>query len=155
VIEEVRRLMQVGPGVDPMAWLIDRGMKTLAAGHARTRPGARWRRGAPRSGVRRGTQACRHPDHETAAALERLGGMLGWSSKAARRRRTGSCAPSPPPTRPVWAADARVEPRFTLSSLTPAQRAEAGIPDGFLNFPRLRMPTTSSPTLRARWRNSK
>ena len=145
VIEEVRRLMQVwGQALDPMAaWLIDRGMKTLAVRVARQNATgtavAEWCAGqAPFSAVHHPSLPS-HPDHETARRLlNGYGGMLGVELKggaaaADRFLRALTIATHAPSLGGVETLVS--EPRLTShASLTPAQRAEAGIPDGFLRF---------------------
>jgi cystathionine beta-lyase/cystathionine gamma-synthase len=145
VIEEVRRLMQVwGQALDPMAaWLIDRGMKTLAVRVARQNASgaavAEWcARQTAFSKVHHPSLPS-HPDHQTARRLlNGYGGMLGVELKggaamADRFLRALTIATHAPSLGGVETLVS--EPRFTShASLTPEQRAEAGIPDGFLRF---------------------
>jgi cystathionine beta-lyase/cystathionine gamma-synthase len=145
LVEEVRMRMRVwGQALDPhCAWLIERGMKTLAvrmARHNATGQGvAEWLAGQPK--VRRvhypGLPS--HPDHDLARrTLDGFGGMVGvelaGGPRAAERclkaLRLITHAPS------LGGVETLVsEPRFTShASLSPEQRAAAGIPDGFLRL---------------------
>ena len=145
VIEEVRRLMQLwGQAIDPMAaWLVDRGMKTLAVRMARQNATglavAEWcARQSPVATVHYPSLAS-HPDHKTAKRLlEGYGGMLGVELKGGARAAERFLraltiaihAPSLGGTETLVS-----EPRLTShKGLTPDQRAQAGIPDGFLRF---------------------
>jgi cystathionine beta-lyase/cystathionine gamma-synthase len=145
VIEEVRRLMQVwGQALDPMAaWLIDRGMKTLAVRVARQNATgtavAEWCAGQAAFSAVHHPSLPSHPDHETARRLlNGYGGMLGVELKggaaaADRFLRALTIATHAPSLGGVETLVS--EPRLTShASLTPLQRAEAGIPDGFLRF---------------------
>jgi cystathionine beta-lyase/cystathionine gamma-synthase len=145
VIEEVRQLMQVwGQALDPMAaWLIDRGMKTLAVRVARQNATgtavAEWCAGQAAFSAVHHPSLPSHPDHETARRLlNGYGGMLGVELKggataADRFLRALTIATHAPSLGGVETLVS--EPRLTShASLTPAQRAEAGIPDGFLRF---------------------
>jgi cystathionine beta-lyase/cystathionine gamma-synthase len=145
VIEEVRRLMQVwGQALDPMAaWLIDRGMKTLAVRVARQNATgaavAEWCAGQAAFSAVHHPSLPSHPDHETARRLMNgYGGMLGVELKggvaaADRFLRALTIATHAPSLGGVETLVS--EPRLTShASLTAAQRAEAGIPDGFLRF---------------------
>jgi cystathionine beta-lyase/cystathionine gamma-synthase len=145
VIEEVRRLMQVwGQALDPMAaWLIDRGMKTLGVRVARQNATgtavAEWCAGQTAFSAVHHPSLPSHPDHDTARRLlNGYGGMLGVELKggaaaADRFLRALTIAAHAPSLGGVETLVS--EPRFTShASLTPAQRAEAGIPDGFLRF---------------------
>jgi cystathionine beta-lyase/cystathionine gamma-synthase len=145
LVEEVRRLMQVwGQALDPFAaWLIDRGLRTLAVRMERHNATglavAQWCQ--KQAGITRvhypGLPS--HPDHALAAkVLGGFGGMLGIELKGgaraaerfARALRLVAHAPS------LGGVESLVsEPRLTShAALTPAQRAAAGIPDGFLRF---------------------
>jgi cystathionine beta-lyase/cystathionine gamma-synthase len=145
LVEEVRKLMQVwGQALDPFAaWLIDRGLKTLAVRVARHNATglavAEW--AAKQAGITRvhypGLPT--HPDHETAQrVLAGFGGMLGVELKGGARAaerfvralRLAAHAPS------LGGVETLVsEPRLTShAGLTAEQRAQAGIPDGFLRF---------------------
>jgi cystathionine beta-lyase/cystathionine gamma-synthase len=145
VIEEVRRLMQVwGQALDPMAaWLIDRGMKTLGVRVARQNATgatvAEWCAGQAAFSAVHHPSLASHPDHETARRLlSGYGGMLGvelrgGAAAADRFLRALTIATHAPSLGGVETLVS--EPRFTShASLTAAQRAEAGIPDGFLRF---------------------
>lgn len=145
LVEEVRRLMKLwGQALDPFAaWLIDRGMRTLAVRMERHNATglavAQWC--ARQEGIAAvhypGLPS--HPDHDLATRLFRgYGGMLGielaGGARAAERflraLRLVTHAPS------LGGVETLVsEPRVTShASLTPDERAEAGIPDGFLRF---------------------
>ncbi|HUL03008.1 MAG TPA: PLP-dependent aspartate aminotransferase family protein [Gemmatimonadales bacterium] len=144
VVEEVRRLMQVwGQALDPMAaWLIERGMKTLAVRVERQNATgaavAEWCSKQPAFAAVHYPGLPSHPDHETAKRLLKgFGGMLGVELKDAgaaerflRALRLAIHAPS------LGGVETLVsEPRLTShAGLTPAERAQAGIPDGFLRF---------------------
>ena len=145
VIEEVRRLMQVwGQALDPMAaWLIERGMKTLAVRVARHNATgvavAQWCAGQPAFSAVHHPSLPSHPDHEIARRLlSGYGGMLGVELKggapaADRFLRALTIAAHAPSLGGVETLVS--EPRLTShASLTPAERKEAGIPDGFLRF---------------------
>ncbi len=145
VVEEVRRLMQMwGQALDPFAaWLIDRGLKTLPVRVARQNATglavAEWC--AKQSGF---TQVhypglSSHPDHEIAQRLlGGFGGMLGVELKggvraAERFLRALTIAAHAPSLGGVETLVS--EPRLTShAGLKPEQRAQAGIPDGFLRF---------------------
>jgi cystathionine beta-lyase/cystathionine gamma-synthase len=145
VVEEVRRLMQMwGQALDPFAaWLIDRGLKTLPVRVARHNATglavAEWC--AKQSGF---TQVhypglSSHPDHEIAQRLlGGFGGMLGVELKggvraAERFLRALTIAAHAPSLGGVETLVS--EPRLTShAALKPEQRAQAGIPDGFLRF---------------------
>lgn len=144
-VEEVRSRMKVwGQALDPhCAWLIERGMKTLAVRLARHNETAMkvatWLERQPK--VRKvnypGLQS--HPDHELAVkTLDGYGGMVGvelaGGPRAAERflkaLKLIAHAPS------LGGVETLVsEPRFTShAAMTGEQRAAAGIPDGFLRF---------------------
>lgn len=143
VIEEVRRLMQVwGQSPDPHAtWLVERGLKTLAVRMERHNQNglafAEWAAGHPAvEAVHYPGLAC-HPDHAIAAnMLDGFGGMVGLTlaggataaDAALRRLLLATHAPS------LGGVETLVsEPRFTShASLTAAERAAQGIPDGFI-----------------------
>jgi cystathionine beta-lyase/cystathionine gamma-synthase len=145
VIEEVRTRMKVwGQALDPhAAWLIERGLKTLAVRMARHNATglavATWLERHPK--VRRvhypGLPS--HPDHALAArTLDGFGGMVGVelaggpraAERCLRALRLITHAPS------LGGVESLVsEPRFTShAAMTPEQRAAAGIPDGFLRL---------------------
>jgi cystathionine beta-lyase/cystathionine gamma-synthase len=145
VIEEVRKLMQVwGQAVDPMAaWLIDRGMKTLAIRVERQNKTslavAEWcSRQAPFAAVHHPGLPS-HPDHEVARRiLDGFGGMLGVQLKGGARAaerflRALTIAAHAPSLGGVETLVS--EPRLTShAGLTAEERSRAGIPDGFLRF---------------------
>jgi cystathionine beta-lyase/cystathionine gamma-synthase len=145
VVEEVRSRMKVwGQALDPhAAWLLERGLKTLAVRMARHNETglavATWL--AEQPNVRRvhypGLET--HPDHALAArTLDGFGGMVGLelvggaraADRCLRAFRLITHAPS------LGGVETLVsEPRYTShASLTPEQRAAAGIPDGFLRL---------------------
>jgi len=145
VVDEVRRLMQVwGQAIDPFAaWLIDRGMRTLTVRVRRQNEiglaVAEWC--AKQDGISKvhypGLPS--HPDHELAKRmLEGFGGMLGIELKggvrAAERFLKALTIAAHAPS--LGGVETLVsEPRLTShASLTAEQRAQAGIPDGFLRF---------------------
>ncbi len=136
VIEEVRKLLHVwGQALDPMAaWLIDRGMKTLAVRVARQNQTAlalaQWCAEQPQLS---------HPDHAVAKRiLNGFGGMLGVELKGGARAaerflRALTIATHAPSLGGVETLVS--EPRLTShAGLTPDARARAGIADGFLRF---------------------
>ncbi len=145
VIDEVRHRMRVwGQALDPhCAWLIERGLKTLAVRVQRHNETglkvATWLE--QQAKVKRVSYPglVSHPDHELAArVLDGFGGMVGFElaggPKAAERflkaLRLIAHAPS------LGGVESLVsEPRFTShAKMTAEQRAEAGIPDGFLRL---------------------
>ena len=145
VVEEVRRLMWVyGQALDPhAAWLIERGMKTLAVRMERHNKNgqqvAEWcaRHKAIAAVHYPGLPS--HPDHQAAAqTLQGFGGMLGIELKggvrAAERFLRGLTIAAHAPS--LGGTETLVsEPRLTShASLTAEERAKAGIPDGFLRF---------------------
>jgi cystathionine beta-lyase/cystathionine gamma-synthase len=143
VIEEVTRLMRLwGQAIDPhQAWLLDRGLKTLAVRMERHNANglaiARW--AEARRGIARvhypGLES--HPDHAIAKRLlDNFGGMLGLeieggvaaAERFLRRLKVFAHAPS------LAGVESLVsEPRITSHKhLTPEDRAAQGIPDGFV-----------------------
>ena len=143
VIEEVTRLMRLwGQSIDPhQAWLLDRGLKTLAVRLERHNANglavARWAEG--RRGIARVHYPglASHPDHEIAKRLlDNFGGMLGLeieggvaaSERFLRRLKVFAHAPS------LAGVESLVsEPRITSHKhLTTEDRAAQGIPDGFV-----------------------
>lgn len=145
IIEEVIRLMRLwGPAIDPhQAWLLDRGMKTLAVRMERHNANglavARWAEG--RKGIARvhypGLES--HSDHEIAARLlDGFGGMVGLeiaggaraSERMLRRLKVVQHAPS------LAGVESLVsEPRLTSHKhLSAEARAAQGIPDGFIRL---------------------
>jgi cystathionine beta-lyase/cystathionine gamma-synthase len=144
-ILEVRNKMRLwGQSIDPhTAWLIERGLKTLAVRVGRqNETGLRvadWLEHQPK--VRRvhypGLES--HPDHAFAATvLDGFGGMVGLeltgggrgADRFLRALRLITHAPS------LGGVESLVsEPRYTShASMTSDERAAAGIPDGFLRL---------------------
>jgi len=145
VIEEVRKLMRVwGQALDPMAgWLIERGLKTLAVRVERQNATglavAEWCAEQPAFAAVHYPGLPSHPDHATARRiLNGFGGMLGVELQggppaAERFLRALTLAAHAPSLGGVETLVS--EPRLTShAALTPAERARAGIPDGFLRF---------------------
>jgi len=145
VIEEVRKLLHVwGQALDPMAaWLIDRGMKTLAVRVARQNQTAlalaqwcaeqpQFRRGAlPRAPVaRRSRRGEADPQRLRGYAGGRAQGGARAAERFLRALTIATHAPS------LGGVETLVsEPRLTShAGLTPDARARAGIADGFLRF---------------------
>ncbi|HTT69339.1 MAG TPA: aminotransferase class I/II-fold pyridoxal phosphate-dependent enzyme [Gemmatimonadales bacterium] len=145
LVDEVRERMKLwGQAIDPhAAWLVERGLKTLAVRMERhNRTGlaiASWLEEHPK--VRRvhypGLDS--HPDHELAArVLDGFSGMVGVelaggaraADRCLRALRLVAHAPS------LGGVESLVsEPRFTShAALTADERAAAGIPDGFLRL---------------------
>lgn len=144
-IDEVREKMLLwGQAPDPFgAWLLERGLKTLGVRIARHNENAmavaEWC--ARRDDIARVHYSGLpdHPDHAVAkSTMDGFGGMmaieLAGGAEAAdqfvRRLRVFRYAPS------LGGVDSLVsEPRFTSHAhLTPAERDDAGIPDGFLRL---------------------
>jgi cystathionine beta-lyase/cystathionine gamma-synthase len=143
MVEEIRRLMHVwGPALDPhAAWLVERGLRTLAVRMARHNASgqafAQWAASHPAIAAVHYPGLPQHPDHQVAAAqLEGFGGMVGLELKAGvagaermlRRLRLARHAPS------LGGVETLVsEPRLTShAGLSAEQRAAQGIPDGFV-----------------------
>jgi cystathionine beta-lyase/cystathionine gamma-synthase len=143
VIEEVRQLMQVwGQAPDPYAaWLTERGLKTLAVRMERHNANglafAEWAHTQPAVHAVHYPGLPDHEDHAAAAgALDGFGGMVGLTLAGGpaaaeivlRKLRVAAHAPS------LGGVETLVsEPRLTShASLTPAERAAQGIPDGFI-----------------------
>ncbi len=141
VILRIRDLMRVwGQSIDPgSAWLLERGMKTLAVRVERHNRNAmefaRW--AASHAGIRKvhypGLPG--HPDHSIAAELlDGFGGMVGIEVDEAaatpmlERLRVAAHAPS------LGGVETLVsEPRYTSHAGVPAgERARQGIPDGYI-----------------------
>lgn len=144
-IEEVRQKMMVwGQSPDPFAcWLLERGLKTLDVRLHRHNENAmrlaQWCSDRPEFARVHYPGLSTHPDHEVArATLDGFGGMMavelaGGGDAAERfisRLRVMTHAPS------LGGVDTLVsEPRFTShSSMTPAERAAIGVPDGFVRI---------------------
>lgn len=143
VIEEIRKLMQVwGQSIDPhAAWLIERGLKTLAV--RMERHNANGMAFAEWAAAHRAVDAVHYPglpahvDHELARrTLDGFGGMVGLTlagggeaaGSVLRHLRLATHAPS------LGGVETLVsEPRFTShAALSAEQRRVAGIPDGFI-----------------------
>lgn len=144
-IEEVRQKMMVwGQAPDPFAaWLLERGLKTLEVRVARQNENAmriaEWCARNPAIRKVHYSGLPDHPDHAVAASMmDGFGGMMaieldgGAEATDAflRRLKVFRHAPS------LGGVDSVVsEPRFTSHAhLTAAERAKAGIPDGFLRL---------------------
>jgi cystathionine beta-lyase/cystathionine gamma-synthase len=144
-IEEVRAKMALwGQAPDPFAcWLLERGLKTLDVRVRRQNENAlqiaEWCEGRKEIKRVHYPGLTSHPDHAVAKEmLDGFGGMMGielaGGAKAAdrvlRKLRVFRHAPS------LGGVDSLVsEPRYTSHAhLTSAQRAEIGIPDGFLRL---------------------
>jgi cystathionine beta-lyase/cystathionine gamma-synthase len=145
VVEEVTRLMKLwGSSLDPhSAWLIDRGLRTLAVRMERhNRNGlalATWASRHPAIARVHYPGLASHPDHALAARLlGGFGGMVGLElagGTATTERMLGRLqliahAPS------LAGVESLVsEPRLTSHrALGPEGRAAMGIPDGFLRL---------------------
>lgn len=142
---EVREKMKLwGQAIDPhAAWLIERGLKTLAVRMARhDETGLRvatWLEQQPKVRRVHHPGLASHPDHALAQrVLGGFGGMVGLelagggrsAERFLRALRLITHAPS------LGGVESLVsEPRYTShASLTPDERAAAGIPDGFLRL---------------------
>jgi cystathionine beta-lyase/cystathionine gamma-synthase len=145
VVEEVRRLMWVyGQALDPhAAWLIERGMKTLAVRmerHNQTgQQVAEWCTKQKAITAVHYPGLPTHPDHDVAKRiLNGYSGMLGIELKGGTRAaerflRALTIAAHAPSLGGVETLVS--EPRLTShASLSAEDRAKAGIPDGFLRF---------------------
>jgi cystathionine beta-lyase/cystathionine gamma-synthase len=145
LVEEVTRLMRLwGPAIDPhAAWLVDRGMRTLALRMARHNANgmavAEWASQHPGIAKVHYPGLASHPDHKHArTALDGFGGMVGLElaggPKAAERMlkrvKLVTHAPS------LAGVETLVsEPRLTShKGSSPEARAALGIPDGFLRL---------------------
>jgi len=143
VVDEVTRLMRLwGQSIDPhAAWLVDRGMRTLALRMERHNANgmavARWAEAHTAFAKVHYPGLQSHPDHDLArAVLGGFGGIVGLELKggaAAAARMLGRLqlvihAPS------LGGVETLVsEPRRTShKGLTPEARAALGFPDGFL-----------------------
>lgn len=143
VVEEVRSLMKVwGQALDPFAaWLIDRGLKTLAVRMERHNANglafAGWAAEHPKIVAVHYPGLEDHPDHRLAKRLlAGFGGMVGiqvrggarGAEKVLKRLRIAQHAPS------LGGVETLVsEPRLTShAGLSPQQREAQGIPDGFI-----------------------
>ncbi len=143
IVEEVRRLMQVwGQAPDPhAAWLVERGLKTLAIRVARHNENglafATWAAEQGAVDVVHYPGLPEHPDHAVASEqLEGFGGMVGLVLKGGpaaaetvlRKLRLATHAPS------LGGVETLVsEPRFTSHAhMSVEERDAVGIPDGFI-----------------------
>jgi cystathionine beta-lyase/cystathionine gamma-synthase len=145
LIEEVTRLMRVwGPAMDPYAaWLVDRGLRTLAVRMERHNANgmavARWAESHPAFSRVHYPGLESHPDHAVAKrVLGGFGGMVGVelaggveaAERALRRLELFIHAPSLAGTESLVS-----EPRLTShKGVGPEGRAAIGIPDGFLRL---------------------
>lgn len=145
LIEEVQRLLRLwGPAIDPhTAWLVDRGMRTLAVRMERHNANglavAQWAESHPAFARVHYPGLPSHPDHRLArTVLGGFGGMVGLefrggpraAERALKRLRMIAHAPS------LAGVESLVsEPRLTShKDLGPEGRAAIGIPDGFLRL---------------------
>ena len=145
LIDEVRRMLVFyGPALDPhAAWLLDRGLKTLSVRMPRHNESglavATWLEGRPE--VERvfypGLES--HPDRALARELlNGFGGMIGVVLEGGGPKADSFCralelaklAPS------LGGVETLVsQPRFTShAGMSPAERAEVGVPDGFVRI---------------------
>lgn len=145
IIDEVTRLMRAwGPSIDPnSAWLIERGMKTLALRVERHNANgmavARWARTRKEFTAVHYPGLPDHPDHELASRLlDGFGGMVGLvlgggadaAQRFASRLRVVAHAPSLAGVESLLS-----EPRLTShKALSPEERASMGMPDGFVRL---------------------
>jgi cystathionine beta-lyase/cystathionine gamma-synthase len=144
-VEEVNRLMRLwGQAIDPhAAWLIDRGMRTLAVRMERHNANgmavAKWAEGHEGFAKVHYPGLPSHPDHERAkAVLDGFGGMVGLELKGGvkiaerllKKLKLIAHAPS------LAGVETLVsEPRLTShKGIGPEGRAKIGIPDGFLRL---------------------
>jgi cystathionine beta-lyase/cystathionine gamma-synthase len=145
LVEEVNRLMRLwGQAIDPhTAWLIDRGMRTLAVRMERHNVNgmavARWAAEHPAINQVHYPGLTSHPDHDQAReVLDGFGGMVGLELKgglkaaerALKRLKMINHAPS------LAGVESLIsEPRLTSHRhLSPDERAALGIPDGFVRL---------------------
>jgi cystathionine gamma-lyase len=144
-VEEVNRLMRLwGQAIDPhAAWLIDRGMRTLAVRMERHNANglavAQWAEQQPGIAKVHYPGLPSHPDHERAkAVLDGYGGMVGLELKGGakaterllKRLKLITHAPSLAGVETLIS-----EPRLTSHKSIGAEgRAKIGIPDGFLRL---------------------
>jgi cystathionine beta-lyase/cystathionine gamma-synthase len=144
-VEEVRRLMRMwGQAIDPhAAWLVDRGLRTLAVRMERHNANgltvARWAERQPWIAKVHYPGLDSHPDHELAGeVLGGYGGVVGLELRggpdAAMRllSRLNLIIHAPS----LAGVESLVsEPRLTSHrELSPAERERLGIPDGFLRL---------------------
>jgi cystathionine beta-lyase/cystathionine gamma-synthase len=145
LVDEVTRLMRMwGQAIDPhAAWLVDRGMRTLALRTARHNANgaafAEWAESHPAIAKVHYPGLPSHPDHATAkAVLDGYGGMVGLelaggpraAERLLKRVKLVTHAPS------LAGVETLVsEPRLTShKGISPEERAALGIPDGFLRL---------------------
>ncbi|HET9134467.1 MAG TPA: PLP-dependent aspartate aminotransferase family protein [Gemmatimonadales bacterium] len=145
VIDEVTRLMRLwGPSIDPhAAWLVERGLKTLALrverANANAMAVATWAATRPEFAAVHYPGLTTHPDHALATRqFDGFGGMVGLvlhggAAAAARflaHLKVITHAPS------LAGVESLIsEPRLTShKALAPEERAALGIPDGFLRL---------------------
>lgn len=145
VIEEVTRLMRLwGQAIDPhSAWLIDRGLRTLAIRMERhSKNGmavAAWAEKHPSITKVSYPGLVSHPDHELATRdLDGYGGMMGLEIKGGtkaterflKKLRVVTHAPS------LAGVESLIsEPRLTSHKhFTSEERAKFGVPDGFVRL---------------------
>ncbi len=144
-IDEAKRLLMLyGPSIDPhAAWLLDRGIRTLAVRMARHNENgmtlASWLEEQPQVERVLYPGLPSHPDHETARELlSGFGGMVGIVLKGggpaadifSRGLELARVAPS------LGGVETLVsQPRYTSHVSVPAsERAALGIPDGFVRI---------------------
>jgi len=144
-VEEVNRLMRLwGQAIDPhAAWLVDRGMRTLAVRMERHNSNgmavAQWAEQHPAISKVHYPGLPSHPDHAHAKlVLTGFGGMVGLEVKGGtkaterllKRLKLVTHAPS------LAGVETLVsEPRLTShKGIGPEGRARIGIPDGFLRL---------------------
>ncbi|HEU5048696.1 MAG TPA: aminotransferase class I/II-fold pyridoxal phosphate-dependent enzyme [Gemmatimonadales bacterium] len=145
VVEEVTRLMRLwGQAIDPhAAWLVDRGMRTLAVRMERHNANglavAQWAEEHPQIERVHYPGLASHPDHAVASTqLRGFGGMVGLQIKGGvrsterflKRLRMIMHAPS------LAGVESLIsEPRLTSHrSLSAEERGRMGFPDGFVRL---------------------
>ncbi len=144
-IEEVRQKMMVwGQAPDPFAcWLLERGLKTLAIRVRQATSNATeiasWCAGRPEVSRVHYPGLSTHPDHDTAVrTLDGFGSMLGielHGGAAAAEAFLARLAIISHATSLGGVDSLASEPRFTShAGCTAAERAEMGIPDGFIRL---------------------
>ena len=144
-VDEVNRLMRLwGQAIDPhAAWLVDRGMRTLALRMARHNANgaavAAWASEHPAFTAVHYPGLPSHPDHALASeVLDGFGGMVGLElaggAKAAHRLLSRVKLVTHAPS--LAGVETLVsEPRFTSHThLSTEERASRGLPDGFLRL---------------------
>ena len=145
IVDEVTRLMTLwGQAIDPhAAWLVDRGMRTLAVRMVRHNQNglavATWAADCPAVSRVHYPGLPSHPDHEFATqVLDGYGGMVGLELKGGGRAtekflkklKVITHAPS------LAGVESLIsEPRLTSHRrMSPEERARIGIPDGFVRL---------------------